>query len=204
MKKHSMEQGSPEWFQARKGKITGTVLKAIMGTKSRRQDAIYEIIAQRLTLGVEKDVDPENPMARGNRLEPDAIKMFEFETNMKVDRIGLAEMEDDASMAQSPDGLIGDDAAIEVKCMGGKNHVKMWLTDQIPDDYYWQVVQYFVVNPELKKLYFVGYNPDIPMHKLHIITVDRASIETSIKEAHDAEKAFLMEVNSILSTLIKM
>ena len=52
MKKINVEQNTNEWLHLRKGKITGTVLKSIMGTPKARQDAIYEVIAQRLTVGV--------------------------------------------------------------------------------------------------------------------------------------------------------
>jgi putative phage-type endonuclease len=201
---NDVEQGTAEWHFLRKGKVTGTVLKSIMGTSSKRQDAIYEIIAERLTLGVEAEVEQENPMARGTRLEPDAITMFEFEKNIVVDRTGFCEDDNVYGIAQSPDGLIGDEAAIEIKCPGGKNYVKIWLTNLVPDEYYWQVIQYFVVNEKLKKLYFVAYHPDIKIHPMHIIEVTRDSLGKHVNEAREAEKAFLLEVESILSTIITL
>ncbi len=205
MKKHNnIEQKSDEWHHLRKGKITGTTLKAIMGTPKARQDAIYEIIAERLTVGVESEGDYENPMDRGNRLEPDAIAMFELETGKSVERVGFAEDDTNPFIANSPDGLIGEDEAIEAKCMGGKNHVKMWLTNEVPDEYYWQVMQYFIVNEKLQKLYFVGYNPDIPVHPLHTIEVTRDQIEMDIAKGRKSQEAFLQEVESILSTIIKL
>jgi len=172
-----------------------------MGTPKARQEAIFEVIAQRLTVGVESEY--ENPMDRGNRLEPDAIAMFELETGKKVETVGFCE-DDNPQIANSPDGLIGKDEAIEVKCMGGKNHVKMWLTNEIPTDYKWQVRQYFVVNDKLKTLYFVGYNPDIPTHHTHIIEVARKDIEADIKKAKDEQEQFLSEVNNILRDIIKL
>lgn len=202
MKKHNIEQKSDEWFHIRKGKITGTTLKSIMGTPKARQDAIYEIIAERLTVGVESENDYENAMERGNRLEPDAIATFELETGKSVERIGFAEDDTNPFIANSPDGLIGDTEAVEAKCMGGKNHVKMWLTNKVPDEYEWQVVQYFVVNEKLEKLYFVGYNPDIPTHPLHIIEVNRETILEDIKNAKVAQKVFLGEVEDIIKKLI--
>ena len=203
MKNHQVEQKTDEWFHLRKGKITGTTLKAIMGTPKARQDAIYEIIAERLTVGVENDTEYENPMVRGNRLEPDAIAAFEFETGKKVERIGLSESDSNPMIANSPDGLIGKHEAIEVKCMGGKNHVKTWLTNEIPDEYQWQVAQYFVVNDDLKKLYFVAYNPDIPTHQLHIIEATREDMAIEIERAKIAQDIFLKEVEEKLKTIIK-
>ena len=201
MKKNNVAQRSDEWFHLKKGKITGTVLKGIMGTPKARQEAIYEVIAERLTVGVNGD-DYENAMDRGTRLEDEAVAAFEFETGLKVDKMGLCQHDDNDNIANSPDGLIGENEAVEIKCMGGKNHVKMWLTNSVPDEYYWQVIQYFVVNEKLKKLYFVGYNPDIPSHSLHIIEVERD--EEEIKNAKQKQEAFLQEVEAILSTIIKL
>lgn len=204
MKNHQVDQKTDEWFHLRKGKITGTDLKAIMGTPKAKQDAIYEIVSQRLTVGVENDDNYENPMARGNRLEPFAIAAFEFETGKKVNRIGLSESDENPRIANSPDGLIGKHEAIEVKCMGGKNHVKTWLTNEIPDDYRWQVVQYFVVNEGLKKLYFVAYNPDIPSHPLHVIGATREELADDIAKAKTAQDNFLFEVEEILKKIIEL
>lgn len=201
MKKHNLEQGSGEWHQIRKGKITGTTLKGIMGTPKARQDALYEIVAERLTVGIE--LDYENPMDRGTRLEPDAIAAFELETGKSVERIGFAEDDTNPFIANSPDGLIGEDEAVEAKCMGGKNHVKMWLTNEIPEEYKWQVVQYFIVNEKLQLLHFVGYNPDIPVHSLHIIEVSRESLHDDIERARGAQTTFLEEVDEILKKLVE-
>ena len=144
MKKHNILQGSTEWLHKRKGVVSGTVLKGIMGTPKARLEAFYEVLAERLTVGVEEDY--ENAMDRGLRLEPEAISLFEFETGKKVERTGICESDENPQIGNSPDGLIGDTEAIEVKCMGGKNHVKMWLTNEIPDEYVWQATQYFIVN----------------------------------------------------------
>jgi len=205
MQKHNVAQRSPEWEQLRKTRLTGTILKGIMGTPRARQESIYEMIANRLTVGVDSDNEYENPMDRGTRLEPDAIATFELETGKIVEQIGLCESDDNSAIAQSPDGYIkdtNDTEAIEVKSMGGKNHVKLWLTDEVPDEYKWQVVQYFVVNEALQKLYFVGYNPDIPIHPIHVIEVERDA--RLVEKAKQAQTIFIQEVNAILQTLIKI
>lgn len=202
MKKHNIEQRTEEWHHLRKGKITGTTLKGIMGTPKARQSAIYEIVAERLTVGVETDY--ENAMDRGLRLESEAIAIFELETGKQVETIGFCEDESNPMIANSPDGLIGEDEAVEIKCLEGKGHIKMWLTNEVPDEYEWQVVQYFIVNENLKKLYFVGYNPDIPVHPLHIIEIERKEIDDKIYKAKKSQEVFLQEVEAILSTIIKL
>lgn len=204
MKKHNFSQRSPEWQQIRKGKISGTFLKNILGTPRARQEAVYEFIADKLTVGI--DLGEENAMDRGIRLEADAIAMFELETGKKVETIGFCEHDDEPIISNSPDGYVADSndtEAVEAKCLGGKNHVKMWLTNRVPDDYEWQVIQYFVVNPKLKKLYFVGYNPDIPSHSLHIIQVNREEVTDRIEIAYKAQVEFIKEVNQALGSLIE-
>ena len=204
MKKHDIEQGTPEWHQLRKGKMTGTGLKSIMGTPYAQKEYLYKMIAERLTVGVPEEGEYENAMKRGLRLEGQAIAMFELETGKSVDTVGFCEDDDDPMIANSPDGLIGETEAIEVKCLGGGNHVKLWLENEIPKDYIWQVVQYFVVNEKLEKLYFVGYNPDIPQHDLHIIEVTRQEVEDKIVQAKTAQKIFLNKVEETLKEIIKL
>lgn len=203
MKNHNnITQGTAEWLHIRKGKITGTGLQAIMGTPYAKGEYLYEMIAQRLTVGVEEEY--ENPLDRGHRLEPEAVAAFELETGKQVNKTGFCESENDATVANSPDGLIGEDEAVEIKCPQGKNYVKIWLKNQIPKEYVWQVVQYFVVNPAIKKVYFVAYNPDIPAHPIHIIETPREELAEKIDKAMVAQKAFLEEVNEKLKGIIKL
>lgn len=198
-----MPQQTPEWLHIKKGVVSGTQLKGLMGTPKARQDAIYDIIGERLKVGVDDGIY-ESPIDRGNRLEPEAIASYEFETGYQVDRVGFCESDDSCHIGNSPDGLVGDHGAVEVKCPEHKNHVKYWLTNTVPDDYIWQVVQYFVVNKELEWLDFVSYNPDIEVHPIHIIRVIRNEIVDKIEKAEKEESIFLAEVNSILDTIIKI
>lgn len=201
MKQHNMPQRSPEWLHIKKGKISGTQLKGIMGTPKARQDAIYDIIGERLKVGVNDEY--ENPIDRGNRLEPFAVSAYEMETGNFVDRSGFCESDGDQFIGNSPDGLVGENGAVEIKCPEHKNYVKYWLTNEIPDDYIWQVVQYFVVNEKLEWLDFASYNPDIPVHPLHIVRVLRGELQEKIDEANTKEKIFLSEINTILEQIIQ-
>jgi len=205
MKKNNVEQKTDQWLHDRKGKITGTILKDIMGTPYKRKEAYYQLIANKLSVGVEGDY--ETDMERGNRLEPEAIAAFEFETDLSTEIVGIIESDEDKDIAQSPDRYVkntNDTEAVEVKCPAGKNYVKLWLTNEIPDDYRWQCVQYFVVNPKLKKLYFVGYNPLISVHPIHIIEVTRETFEDDIRSALQAQHKILGEVNEKLLELIEL
>lgn len=203
MKKYKeIIQLSPEWHHVRKGKISGTVLKSIMGTPKAKQDALYELVAESLIVGEESE-EYESAMDRGVRLESQAISIFELESGLSVESIGFIEHDENSRIGYSPDGIISDTEDVEVKCPLGKNYVKMWLTNQVPDEYYWQMVQAFVVNPKLQKRYFIGYHPNITVHPIHIIEVLRETLTDDIEKATVDQKAFLKELDTILKTIIK-
>ncbi len=197
-----MQQQTPEWFSIKKGVISGTQLKAIMGTPKARQEAIYDIIGERLMVGIYDDY--ETPIQRGNRLEPEAIATYEIETGYQVETIGFCESDESEHMGSSPDGLIGESGAVEIKCPEHKNYVKYWITNEVPDEYIWQCTQYFVINEKLEWLDFVAYNPDIPIHPIHIIHVTRSEMMGRIEKAEKEQKIFLAEVNTILEGIVQL
>ncbi len=205
MKIHKMAQKSPEWHQKRKGVITGTSLKALMSSrKDTREDAIYELIAERLTVGVPEEY--ENAMDRGNRLEPEALAMFEFETGKVLETVGFAESARSRFIGYSPDSIVaGTDWSedVEAKCPQGKNYVKMWLTNRWTDEYEWQLVHGFVVNPLLMKRYFILYNPDIPVHPFHVIPVTREMLAEQIAKAEAELDEVLPRLDRMMKEIIE-
>lgn len=196
-------QGEKEWFEKKLGTISGTYLSEIMGTPKARESAFYEILAERLTPSVDMEYLYENPMARGVRLEPEAVKAFEYVTSKQVERVGLCESDESKWIIYSPDGLIGETEDLEIKCPLGKNYMKIVLTNEVPKEYHYQIIQGFIVNPKLQKRYFVAYNKDIVSYPIHIIEVTRESLAEEIAEALEIEKTFLQEIEEKLKTFNK-
>lgn len=201
MKTHNMPQKSPQWLHIKKGKISGTQAEGIMGTPRARQTAIYDILGERLKVGVAEEY--ESPIDRGNRLEPEAVAAYEMETGLETTVVGFAQREDQEHIGNSPDRYVGEVGALEVKCPEHKNHMKYVIEDKIPDDYYWQVVQYFVVKDTLEWLDFMSYNPDIPARPIFIKRITRAELAVDILELEAREKVFLDEVNTLLGKFIE-
>ena len=205
MKIFNAEQKSLEWHELRRGKVTGTGLKRILGTPATRKSYFMEVLAERLS--VDEGVE-ESALERGNRLEARAIEEFEKWSGKIVTQVGLCESDDSQFMASSPDGLIENDGkyteAVEVKCLSSANHIKAWLDNEVPDEYNAQCLQYFIVNPDLEKLYFVLFDPRVTMHPLHVIELDRVEAEKDIAEAKEAELKFIAEVESKISELISI
>ena len=179
------------WLEGRIGKITGTragnlILKSGKGKKI----GYYETLAERVAI----PPNEENAMDRGKRLEDFAIERFTKETGKKVDNdLQIWCREDDESIAVSPDGMIGKTEAVEVKCLNSARHCEAYLTNKIPSDYNEQVLQYFVVNDKLKKVYFVFYDPRMPKDFFYF-EINREEKETEIAEQITMERQILSEM----------
>lgn len=212
---NDIEQGTAEWHDARRCKISGTKLKKIMGTALNRFELIAELIAEE---GTEQSniMRPTQEMERGSAEEVFAIKLFEKQTGKKVEQVGLCVSEEFEWAVLSPDGLIKDaqgkySEAIEVKSPNSATLIKYRLAnllDQkatgltasqtpflgVPADYKWQVVHYFVVNQDLRKLHFVTYDERFieSDKKLYIVEVnwENEVLQEAINEAREALKKF--------------
>lgn len=196
-----------DWLQFRKGKISGSRLKDIIvkrGTGHKK--GYYELIAERLAVDeseFEGFIPNETPMNRGTRLEKHAIERFRNETGKKVDESLIIWSKDDNSdITVSPDGIISDEEAVECKCLSSASHIEAYLTNEIPSEYVEQGIQYFIVNEKLQKLYFVFYDPRIPVKDYFVIEMNRSEVESEIKLYAEFQIKTIEEINKIVNTLI--
>lgn len=189
-----------EWLQARRGKVTGTRLKDIVVKRGTGEKmGFYELIAERLAVLP----DDEIPMDRGIRLEEEAIELFSKAEGKKVDTSLLMWTRDDnESIAVSPDGVIGQTEAVECKCLSSALHIKSFLTKEIPDEYEFQTLQYFIVNDKLKVLHVVFYDPRFSENlKMFAIKINRKDVEEDIEEYMEYQRVKLAEVDRIVNEL---
>lgn len=188
-----------QWLDARLGRITGTRLKDLVDKRGtgKRKKGFYEIIAERVAI----PASDENVMDRGLRLEDIAMQKFSEITQKKVNTdLVIWCREDDENIAISPDGIIGKTEAIECKCLNSASHLEAWLTKEIPNEYEYQVLQYFIVNDELQTLYFLFYDPRMPKD-IFWIEVTRESKQEEIKEYIELEHLVLAQVAQIEAQL---
>jgi hypothetical protein len=196
-------QGSREWFEAKQGTIGGTTLGDILGTPYMRSQTLHEIIGERLTPEVDMEHLHEPSLSRGMRLEDEAVRAFEYVTGLSTERCGFCISDDNQFIGYSPDArVIGHPWDVECKCPEGKNYMKIVLSNEVPKEYHWQIVQGFVVDDELEIRYFCAYNPDIPSRPIHIIECKREDYADDIAKALEEQKKFLEEVEDKLKTLI--
>lgn len=126
-----LEQGSQEWLDFRKTKITATDACVIMGASPWKTKA-------KLYLEKTSELPPEEPnerMRRGNELEPIAREMFSIENGIDVfPKVVVSEW----AMA-SLDGMSEfGQYIVEIKCPGEKDHA-IALSGKVPDHYYPQL-----------------------------------------------------------------
>lgn len=214
-----MTQRSDEWLHIKKGEVSGTQAKGLMGTPKAKITAMYDILGESLTVGIDNNDHYESPMERGNRLEPEARMAYEDVTGYTVDEVGFCQHDLHDGIGNSPDGLVGEHGAIEIKCPEHTNYMRYWInleidgddnvvfagfnTTEIPDDYIWQVVQYFLVNEKLEWLDFVSYNPDIASYPMHIIHVTREQLAPQMEKLLVKEVVFVENKINILSKIVK-
>lgn len=187
-------ENEQDWLDARRGRITGTRLKDLVVKRgTSKKIGFYEIIAERVAI----PANEENVMDRGHRLEDEAIARFAKKTGKKVSNdLVIWYRDDDENIAISPDGSIGKTEAVEVKCLSSARHLEAWHTKEIPDEYKMQRLQYFIVNDKLKKLYFLFYDPRMPID-LFWFEVNRKDVEAEVKEYLELERQVLAEISEI-------
>jgi putative phage-type endonuclease len=185
---HDVEQGSYEWHQIRLGKITSTRLKKVLSKDNL--SLVDELIAEEETGLSDDDGFVSEDMQRGIDLEPLAIKEYESMTGNTVTRYGILQSDELPILCQSPDGYVGTDGAIEVKCPRTKTHVKYIRQGKIPNDYKEQVWCYFMVNPNLKWLDFISYDPRLVKKPIWVLRVNREDVQDDIIGAWMMLQAF--------------
>ncbi len=202
MKIVNISQGSDEWLDYRKGKISGTMLGELYSKRGTRKIGFYDLIAQRLSL----EPDDENRMDRGLRLEEEAIGKFTDITKKEVERVGVCVHDKYQNIINSPDGLIknGDKytEAVEIKCLSPARHLQAVIENKVPSEFEAQMMQYFIVNPDLETLYFIFYDPRIVSVPFHIIEVSRTEKLQALVDTYlNFQLEQLEEVDKIIEGL---
>jgi len=190
---HQVEQGTKEWLDLKKGRVTGTRLKEVMGRSPKK--LMYEMIAEKYdsTPGYQTSA-----MSEGTLKEPWAVDQYQEETGQTVKEIGFISNGPDIGL--SPDGMVGKRKAIEVKCPSLPKHIE-YIVNGIPSEYLWQIVHYFVVIEDLEELDFVSYHPNFPIKELHIVNIKREALAEKILEAKTKLETFLKEYNQLNAQL---
>jgi len=142
-----IEQGSIEWHAQRCGKVTASrvadvLAKTKTGWGASRANYLAELIAETLT-GVPAVSFSNAAMQWGTDTEPQARAAYEFFTDVDVELAGFVDHPTIIGSGASPDGYVGSDGLMEVKCPNTATHIETLLKGGIPEKYqyqmYWQM-----------------------------------------------------------------
>ena len=159
----NVEQGSREWVEARLGIPTASAFKRIVtstGKLSAQRDAYQaELLSEWVFGEPAKDFDT-TWTERGKVLEPDARRYYSFHTDTEARTVGFC-LRDDSIAGASPDGLVGDDGLLELKCPREDTHLLYLSRGVLPTDYKAQVQgQLWVTGRAWAD--FMSYCPELP------------------------------------------
>ena len=164
----TLEQGSPEWLEARRGIVTAsTVGKLLTSTgKVANNDtsrALTEtLVAERLSGQIDY-TPPTRDMQRGTILEAFSRDIY-AEHYAPVDEVGFGKLETPTyTIGASPDGLIGNDGGFETKSPRPRTHLRTILENRVPTHYMAQVQTGLLV---FKRAWwdFASYVPGMPYY----------------------------------------
>ena len=158
------EQGTPEWLAARLGKPSASLFSRVItmtGKPSASADGyINQLLGERLTGKSEPHYTSE-AMILGTEREPLARADYEFISGNKVNEVGFI-LDDSESYGCSPDGLIGEDGGLEIKCPAQTTQAGYWRDKQSGVKKYYQQIQGCMWVTDRKWWDFFSYHPDMP------------------------------------------
>lgn len=200
---HMMEQRSPEWHAHRVGRVTASRIADVMaqtktGPSAARKNYMADLIAERLT-GERREGFSNSAMQWGTETEPQARAMYEFVTDLTVAEVGFIDHPAIAMAGCSPDGLIGTDGMIEIKCPNTATHLETLLTGNIEGKYLKQM-QFQMACADREWCDFVSFDPRLPSElQLWVHRVPR-NAET-VAEIEEAVASFIAEMEGMLAEL---
>ena len=197
---NNMEQRSPEWYAVRLGKVTGSQVSAVLAKRDSATRANYlsELVVERLT-GQQAEFFMNDAMQHGIDTEPEARMAYEAHKGVLVDEIGFVNHAAISNFGCSPDGLVGLDGLIEIKCPNSKTHIDTVLSKKAPTKYIPQMMAQMACTGR-KWCDFVSFDPRLPEDlQLFVVRVDRD--DQYIANLEKEVSAFLAEVDE---TLIKL
>jgi exodeoxyribonuclease (lambda-induced) len=162
METHNIDQRSEEWFEIRRGKMTASNAQCIAANGKGLESYIFSVLAEKYSNN--RDNYSNGDMERGVELEDQARMTYEI-FNDQVRLVGLIEIDEFSGC--SPDGLIGENGGIEIKCPNDVNFFKLIVDGEkaIDAKYLWQV-QMCLFATQRKWWDLVFYNPNFDKNML--------------------------------------
>jgi len=199
-----MEQRSPEWFAARCGKATASRVADIVartktgGWGASRANYAAQLVAERLT-GVPAETFTNAAMQWGCDTEAEARRAYCFRQDVDVMEVGFVDHPRIGMSGASPDGLIGEDGLLELKCPNTSTHIATLLGQSVPAKYLHQI-QWQLACSGRDWCDFASYDPRLP-ESMRLFAVRVPRDDELIKQLEQDVSDFLTEVAATVEEL---
>lgn len=202
-----IEQRTAEWYAARCGSLGASALGDMMAkTKdgkpaASRANLRAKLVIERLT-GVQEDNFKSAAMQHGIDMEDTARMAYEARTGVFVTQTGLHTHPEIKGTHASPDGLVGDEGLIEIKCPNSATHIDTLKSKKVPTKYLYQM-QWQMRCTDRLWCDFVSFDDRLPENlQMFLVRIHRDDKQIAILE--DEVRKFLAEVEDDVLALQAM
>jgi putative phage-type endonuclease len=203
----NIEQRTDDWFSARLGKVTASSLHKVLartktGYGADRANYLTQLVLERVT-NTKAEGYVNSEMQWGIDQEPFARATYEAHRGVLVDEVGFVPHPIIEMSGASPDGLVGDDGMVEIKCPSSKTALECWLSDNPVESKYFAQMQWQMRCAGRAWCDYVVFDPRMPQKaQLFIHRVERD--DNWIDETEKEVVKFLAEVDAKVAALKKI
>lgn len=199
------EQRSAEWFEARRGKVTGTMADIVLAKGKGNAESVqrvklrYRLALERLTGKVFEKEFQSKAMTEGIEKEPLAFAAYEASRRVLLDRAGFC-AHDTLPIGCSVDGLLNDfEGLVSIKCPEWHTHAETVRGRSIPTDYHRQIIHEQLITGAAWTD-FVSFHPDFP-ERLQLAVIRVMRMPQAIEQYAAELDKFLAEVQNEFDSL---
>ncbi len=201
-----MEQGSDAWFNIRIGKVTASrvadvLAKTKTGYSTTRDNYMAQLVCERLT-GQKGESFTNAAIQHGIETEAYARAAYEALRDVLVDEVGFVSHPTIEMSGASPDGLVGEDGLIEIKCPNTATHIETLLSESVPNKYYTQM-QFQLACTGRKWCDFVSFDNRL-LTELQVFVKRVPRDDVYIRLIEDEIVKFLGELDTKINQLMKV
>jgi hypothetical protein len=203
MQFHDVQQNSDAWHELRLGKATASKFGCFMANDGKAfgdpaKDYALKIALERVTGRRAEFSFTNDDMERGHEQEPVARMIYEDDRFVDVGNGGFF---DCGEYGDSPDGLIGDDGVLEIKCVVAKTHYATLRRGSFDPAYRWQLVGHLDCTGR-QWVDFASYCSDFPeSEQLIVYRLTRDECAAELERLRERRSQFLALVDEITTTI---
>lgn len=198
-----MQQREEDWFRARLGRLTASRMADVLaktktGYSASRDNYSMELALERIT-GTRQECFVSQAMQWGTDTEPEARTAYEMRTGVLVQEVGFVPHPQIDMAGASPDGLIGSDGLLEIKCPDSKQHFAYLLGKTAPKKYQPQMLWQLACTGRAW-CDFASYDPRMP-EGLQLFVVRFMPTAEELDAVESEARKFLDEVAAIVQEI---